>query len=141
MSGLNLYVKVSYKPGSLLVSFNGNDERLLTANHYELINAFEHLIKTYLQSRIILHRNLKILVRCYKSNDNRNQRNNNNEQGLIKLAESMRKKVLESNDEVLLKPLNASDRRIIHQFFQDDAKIQSSSIGDGRFKQVKLSFK
>ncbi|MBT3980390.1 MAG: DEAD/DEAH box helicase [Bacteriovoracaceae bacterium] len=146
--GFDLHVKVSYRPTSLLVSFSGKDDKLLADNRYELLNAFEHIIKTYLQSRVVLHRNLKIQVKCFKPgeknkpNDKRGREatgRRDNDKWLIKLAETTKKKVLDLGEPVKLKPLNASERRIIHQHFQDDSEIKTSSIGDGRYKQVMLS--
>lgn len=137
-SQMSLYVKVSYKPDSLLVSFSGKDEKMLTENKFELIDALEHLTRTYLQSRILISSKLRILVKCYKNNTNK-RKESNDDQWLIKLADKMKKKLIDTNKPVKFKTLNPAERRIIHQYFQDDPKVKTSSVGDGRFKQIELS--
>lgn len=139
-STLDLFVKVSYKPGSLYVNFSGKDEKMLTDNRFELLDSFEHLIRIYLQSRIVLPSNLKTHVKCYKNNTAK-KKNSDDDAWLIKLAQKMKKELESSNKPVQFKTLNPAERRIIHQFFQDDAKIKTSSVGDGRFKRIELSFK
>lgn len=136
---LDLYVKVAFKPNTLYVNFSGKDEKFLTENKFELLNAFEYLIKNYLQSRVVLHSNLKIQVKCSKGKAQ--SKDSKDEQRILKIAKSMRKKVLEKKEPIKLKPMNSAERRIVHQFFQDDKQIKTSSIGEGRLKQVELSLK
>lgn len=136
---LDLYVKVAFKPTTLYVNFSGKDEKYLTENKFELLNAFEYIIKNYLQSRVVLHQGLKIQVKCSKGKAQ--SKDSKDEQRILKIAKSMRKKVLEKNESIKLKPMNSAERRIVHQFFQDDEKIKTSSIGEGKLKQVELSLK
>lgn len=133
--GLDLFVKVAFKPTNLYVNFSGKDEKMLAENSFELLNAFEYLIKNFLQSKVVLHQDLKIHVKCSKG---KAQNKNNDEHKLQKLARSMRKKVLETKKPVALKPMNANERRIIHQFFQDDKQVETLSVGEGRLKKVEL---
>jgi len=136
MAKLDLYVKVSFRNGSLQVTFNGQDEKLLTKNYFELLNSFEHLIITYLQSRIVIHRNLNIQVRCFRSEDKKTD-----DQTLINMAENIKKQVLNTNQPVMLTPMNSSERRIIHQHFANDKEVKTVSIGDSNLKQIQVSLK
>jgi len=136
MAKLDLYVKVSFRNGSLQVTFNGQDEKLLTKNYFELLNSFEHLIITYLQSRIVIHRNLNIQVRCFRSEEK-----TTDDQTLINLAEKIKKQVLETNQPAMLTPMNSSERRIIHQHFANDKEVKTVSIGDSHLKQIQVSLK
>ncbi|MBT4790382.1 MAG: DEAD/DEAH box helicase [Halobacteriovoraceae bacterium] len=137
---LNLYVRVSFKNNTLLVSFSGKDEALLVKNNFELIDAFEQIITVYLQSRVMMHRGIKINVKCFKARaNNKPSRNNgNDEEKMAKFAKKMKQKVLESDDVIKLKPLNGRDRRLIHKFFEEDGTITSTSIGDGAYKVIEL---
>jgi spoIIIJ-associated protein len=42
---------------------------------------------------------------------------------------------------VTLPPMNAAERRIVHIALQEQADIQSESIGDGARKQIVISLK
>ena len=57
------------------------------------------------------------------------------------VLEKTKAEILKKKESVLLKSLNPSDRRIVHQAINDDDRFLSSSIGDGRFKQVQISLK
>jgi len=142
-SGLNLFVKVHFKPTTLTVNFSGADEQLLANANFELLNAFEHIILTYLQTRVILHRNLKLKVKCFKKNESkpRVERPKTNEKSLFKLADIAKKNLLDSSESQLIKSLNAKDRRTIHMYLEDDKQIKSASVGDGAYKQIELSLK
>jgi predicted RNA-binding protein Jag len=46
-----------------------------------------------------------------------------------------------TSETVLMKSLNPADRRIIHQCVSENTKFKSSSVGEGRFKQIEISLK
>jgi ATP-dependent RNA helicase RhlE len=141
-ANLKLYLTVSFKSPKLFIHFKGDDERLLTKNNNELLKAFEHLAATFLQSKIFLSRNIKIIVQCRNTKIERDNTKSKDDKELEKklerLARSNRKLALEKNQIVTLRPLNARERRIIHQFFQADKKIKTVSIGEGKLKKVQL---
>lgn len=64
-----------------------------------------------------------------------------NEKELIGLVENMKKKVLETKEPVLLKPLSSAERRIIHQHLSEDNTVKTSSIGDGRMKRIEIALR
>ncbi len=142
-SNLNLFVSISYQEPTLFINFKGDDENLLTENHNELLKSFEHLITTFLQSRLYLKRNLKIVLKCRQTKverqDSDSKEDKDFERKLEQLARSKRKLVIKNQKPVTLKPLNARERRIIHQFFQDDNEVKTISLGDGRLKRIKLA--
>ena len=142
-SYMKLFVDVSYKKPTLLINFKGADEKMLTNNDSELLKSFEHLITIFLLSRIYLDRDLKIVVQGgdqkFVRVDNYSKENKDFEKNLNLLAKTKRTLVIKNNKPITLKPLNPRERRIIHQFFQDDNEVKTISIGDGRFKKIQLS--
>ncbi len=145
LAKLDLYVKVSYRPGSLLISFSGNDEGLLCARKFELLNAFDYLIQNYLQSRVVLHRDMKIKVRCARSNESRpkveNADRRQEEELLIQMGKKIKEQVLASGEPLKLKPMGPRDRRIIHQFFEDDDQVKTVSLGNDHHKEIEFSLR
>ncbi|MBT3585611.1 MAG: DEAD/DEAH box helicase [Halobacteriovoraceae bacterium] len=138
-SGLKLFAKVSYKDGIVRVNFSGKDEKMLTDNNNELLEAFDHLLRLYLYQKITVPAGTKIYVNAQSSREKNNS--NKQERYLIQLAERLKKEVLAKKSPVQMKPLSSADRRIIHHFFQDDKDVKTSSIGDGRFKKIELALK
>jgi superfamily II DNA/RNA helicase len=135
-SNLELFAKVSYIEPKVIVSFSGKDEGLLHRNRGELINAFDYLIRKYLTKKIELPEGTKIFVRAIKTKSKEDQ-----EKYVIGLAEKAKAVAIEKGESIQLKPLSPSDRRIIHHHFQEDAKVQTSSVGEGRFKKIEISLR
>jgi superfamily II DNA/RNA helicase len=135
---LDLFVKVSFRPGSLMISFSGKDEKMLLDNRAELLKGFEHIIKTYLYQKVVLHKDMKIQVKCFKNVKNEKSMS---DEDVIALAKTLREKVLATNSSVKTKPMNAGHRRLVHLHFENDDLIKTDSIGSGRHKQVELSLR
>lgn len=133
LARLNLYVKVFYKEPTIKIVFSGNDERLLTRNNNELLRSIEQIAKLYLSSKITLDRSIKINV---SSPDSKNQ-----EKDLLSLADKLKSKVIKTGLPVQMKPLNAAERRLVHQHLGDDKKVQTNSIGEGRLKKIEISLR
>lgn len=142
-ANLKLYVKVSYKNNSLFVNFSGEDEKLLSANKYELLQAFEHIAMTYLQTRVVLDRNLHVDFKAPGSRSKPKPKKKTKDDGahLIKMVEKMRAKIVETKEPQVLKEMNSHERRLIHQHLSKDRELQSNSIGDGRYKKIEISYR
>ncbi len=152
-SSLELEVRVSFKEPLLKVTFSGKDEPLLNANNGDLIMSFEHLIKEFLVPRVLPHKGLKLSVRAQNDipvrserpqRDFDNQRSEGrkpDERNLVALAEKLKQEVYKNHTPVLMKALSPAERRIVHQHLSDDPKIKTSSVGDGRFKQIEISLR
>ena len=154
-SGLDLQVRVSFKEPLLKVTFSGEDEKMLTEDNANLIMSFEHLIKEFLVPRVRPHKGLKLSVRAQNDipqrfdrgpstsnrSDTRPRRNKPDEKTLIAMAEKFKEELYNKNAPVLMKALSPAERRIVHQHLSEDPKIKTSSIGDGRFKQIEISLR
>ena len=53
----------------------------------------------------------------------------------LKLADD----VAEKNKKAELSPMNASERRVIHQLFQEDDRIRTYSVGNGNNRRIVLA--
>ena len=154
---MRVYVNVAFKNPDVQVTFSGKDAGRLLQNRLELHNAIKDIALMYMRNKISMSSETKILFRT-EADDNRaekrtnssqrprtnsRERNNKNktEAELHKIADKVKNEVLESNEPVLLKKLNPAERRIIHQYVEGDSKFKSSSVGDGRFKQIEISLK
>lgn len=134
---LNLFVKVSFKEPHLRVNFSGKDEKLLTRNRGELLQAFEHIIKLYLFKKIFPHPGMRVSVTApgHRGGGQKEV----NEEKLISLAKNLKSEALEKGSSVQTKTLSPAQRRIIHKHLQDDGEVTTLSIGEGRFKRVEIS--
>ena len=58
---------------------------------------------------------------------------------LRKHALELAQKVRDSNEEVMMDPLRASDRKVIHIALQDDPEVRTYTVGDGDERSVILA--
>jgi len=130
-SKLNIHARVSFDGECVRVFLSGNDERKLTRNGGELITAIEHVTRLYLLRKIMMPEHIRLSIKCRESR--------NRDEDLIRLVGRMKKKVIETQQPVTLRPLNAAERRLVHQHLSSDDMVTTTSIGEGRLKQIEIS--
>ncbi len=135
---LDLDYQIKVQKGHISVKFEGNDEPLLRENRGDALYGLEHLLKKYLGRFIVLERSFKISMGNISTEKKSPEIN---EKKLISLADKMKKKVLEQNRPVILRPLSPAERRIVHQHLDQDQEVTTTSIGNGRFKKIKIEAK
>jgi len=160
---MNLEVRVGFKHNTLTVHFTGEDQGLVLCNRKELLFSFEQLVKVYLAQKIRLPKELNWNFICGDQKDKaagakrsrpgqKDGRSSNNkssrprregpsDQELIEMANGIKEKVIDSQKPIRLKPLNSPQRRIVHQHLSEDSRISTSSIGEGRFKEIEVSLR
>lgn len=151
LARINVMVKVFFKADNLDVTFNGKDEGLFKRHDGELLDAFEQLMRLYLANKITIPSKLRWRVSVKGSPRKANARGARkdkdkgddlkNEKRLIALAEKTKAEVIEKGSSVVMKALSARDRRIVHQCLGEDDQVQTTSLGDGRFKKIEVSLR
>ncbi|MFT6067808.1 MAG: superfamily II DNA/RNA helicase [Bacteriovoracaceae bacterium] len=166
ISRLNVFVKVNFDKDkkNININFSGSDERLFSLNDKELLFAYEQLVKVYVTTRVHLPGNIRINMsfgkngpaRAAKAAD-RNDKGEGRERGskrtssrgrdkideakITGMVDKMVEKVLDSSKPVTLNAMNSAERRIVHQHLHDDKKVQTTSLGDGRYKKIQISLR
>jgi spoIIIJ-associated protein len=113
-----------------IVDFQGADEELLTEREGQLIESFQLYLKRVVQHHIVDDKT-NIVVDCGGYREETNQ-------ALVELAEKLKGIALEKGKSVYFRALPPKDRKIIHQYLANDARVKSRSIGDGLFKKIKI---
>jgi ATP-dependent RNA helicase RhlE len=160
--GLRIYVDVSFRQPQVSVTFSGDDAGLLKKNKFELHNAVVEIAKNYMRNKISMSSDIKFLYRTELSNKpvqkNVNKKNTKSnfiknkqhdrsentrflsDEQLIEIAEDLKAMSVQRKQSAKSKKLHPAQRRIIHQHIQKDSKYKSDSIGDGKFKQIEITF-
>ena len=60
---------------------------------------------------------------------------------LEELAEKVSKTVLKTGKSITLEPMNAYERKIIHSKLQNNARIETYSIGEGENRRIVIAKK
>lgn len=130
-ANLKLYAKFSFNGKNIKIFFSGKDEKMLTRDNNELLQALEHLTRLHLYNSVEVPREVRLNFKCKGLK--------NQEDYLIKMVERETAKVLDTREPVTLKALNASDRRLVHQHLNKHKEVKTVSVGDGRMKKIQIT--
>lgn len=135
--GLSLYCDVmEEEQNNLKIDIYGGDEELLTHHHGKLLRALQVYITGVLQNRM---KPKKEDSRFYVHVDSQGFLEKH-EKDLLDLAQKLKKKALKEKRPILLKrPMEAFQRRKIHQYLTQDGRVKTQSIGEGAVKTIKIS--
>lgn len=114
----------------LKIDFYGEEEKLFTEKDGALLEAFQLFLKRSLQHHFP-EETVNLALDCNGFREKANQ-------GLVNLAEKLKKKALEQGKSVYLRALPPKDRKVIHQFLANDERVKSRSVGDGLYKKIKI---
>jgi len=114
----------------LVIEFAGADSEILKDKEGQMIDSIQLFLKRVLQHRFPEDRtNITIDCDGYREESN---------QALVDLADKLKEVALERNKAVYMRALPPKDRKVIHQYLAQDARVKSRSIGDGLFKKIKI---
>ncbi len=130
LARLDLTVRVERQPDRLLISLGGADETLLRDLGADFLDDLEHLVPRTIRG--LAGR----MVRCKVEGAGlRSAR----EDELRGLAERAALEAVASGEAVLLDPLPAADRRIVHLALVDDPRVTTESQGLGAEKRIRIA--
>lgn len=124
--------KVECEANQVRINFTGKDMGLLIGYKGETLNAVQFLagliINRHKEERI----NLTLDVEDYRKK---------REESLEALAIRLSNKVKETRKNVIMRPMNSQERRVIHTVLQGDPNISTYSMGDEPNRKVVIAFK
>lgn len=99
----------------------------LIGNRGETLRALQFMVSTALRNNDHELNRVNVDIADYKKN--RRER-------LAAEAEEWISDVVESGEPKDLKPMNAADRRVVHQVAGDDSRVETESVGEGRDRHI-----
>ena len=117
---INAVVEVSIRENDVYANIVGENLGVLIGYHGEAMEAIQHLVNTYLYSKLKGAKRVFVDVSGY-----REKRNND----LRSLANKIASKVLENKRSYRLDPMNSFERRIIHEELSKTPHILTHSEG------------
>ncbi len=127
---LDLKAIYRHTNGSVEFDVSGNDTDLMLEKNATLLEAFQYLINRMIPRNI----KMKVVLECEGFRRNRVRE-------LQDMAAKAAEKVRDFGKPYLFAPMNPAERRQIHLALQDDKMIATESLGDGRYKRVKVFIK
>lgn len=114
----------------LYVEIKGNAAGTLIGYRGETLNSMQTILST------IGNRGFNSKIRIILDIENYRQKR---EKTLEELAQKVSKTVLKTGKSIALEPMSAYERKIIHSKLQENAKIETHSIGEGDNRRVVIS--
>jgi len=103
------------------------NEALLIGHHGQTLERIQNLIGLGLAQEFKQVVRVVVNINDYRDRHETNLRN---------LAGRARMQVIESGQDMELAPMNASDRRIVHQALQEEGGVGTESTGDGKDRRI-----
>ncbi len=126
---VELDVKVERRDDEFFVDFTGEEADLLTEDDGKILQAIEQLLPRMVRG--LVGHGLPCTIDCEGFKEEKINE-------LRELADSAAAESKESGEEILLKPMNPADRRVVHLALADDPDVETESSGDGFMKRVRI---
>lgn len=126
----NLDIEKGTESTEVKIDFSGPDENLLKEHKGQLLDAFQLILK-----RVAQHNFSETMVNINVDCDGFRSES---EAALIERAEHLKNMALEQGKSVYYRALPPRERKVVHQYLAQDARIKSRSLGDGLYKKIKI---
>lgn len=126
--GLEAEVKAEKKEDYLGVDINGDNLGLLIGRHGETLMALQYLTNIAVnKGRLEGRERIIIDIEGYRERRRKS---------LEDLAERMAEKAIATGEEVILQPMNAFERRIVHIALRENSQVETISKGEEPDRRV-----
>ena len=125
--GIDGEVNSDHIDGSLHLYMETDSPALLIGKHGQTLDAIERILNC------IINKNALAKKKVYVDTEGYRERR---EQSLVELAHQVAAKVKRTRQDVVLSPMSAKDRRVIHLALQSDDTVSTFSQGEGDMRRV-----
>ncbi len=126
----SLVYEIKIEDYTIFVDIKGQAAGLLIGYRGESLNAMQTILST------IANRNFNEKINLILDIENYREKR---AKILEELAEKVSKTVLKNGKSITLEPMSAYERKIIHTKLQDNAKVETYSIGEGDNRRVVIA--
>jgi len=131
--GIKAEAKVELCENNLFkIDLSGDEMGIIIGRRGETLDALQHIVQMYINNKMEKFFKVRLDTESYRQK---------REDVLINLANGIAKKVLRTRKEVVLEPMKAYERRIIHTALQEYNKIKTYSIGDEPNRKLIVAYK
>lgn len=128
--GIEAEIDVSIKNEQIRMVISGDKMGLLIGKRGEHLDALQYLVN------LVVNKNSEKYTRVILDTENYRQRR---EETLQKLAFRLAKKASQTEQKVILEPMNPYDRRIIHSALQNSKTVKTYSEGKEPYRKIVIT--
>lgn len=128
--GIDGEVESNFIEGSLHLNMITDSPALLIGKHGQTLDAIERLLNCIINKNALAKKKVFVDTEGYRER---------REQTLVDLAHQVAAKVKRTRQDVVLAPMSAKDRRVIHLALQSDDTVSTFSQGEGDMRRVVIA--
>ena len=120
-------IETSFIDGSTHLNILTDMPALLIGKHGQTLDAIERLLNCIINKASLVKRRVFVDTQGYRER---------REERLIEMARQVAEKVKYTDRDVVLSPMSARDRRVIHVALKEDQVVSTYSQGEGEMRRV-----
>ena len=120
-------IETSFIDGSTHLNILTDMPALLIGKHGQTLDAIERLLNCIINKASLVKRRVFVDTQGYRER---------REERLIEMAHQVAEKVKYTDRDVVLSPMSARDRRVIHVALREDEVVSTYSQGEGEMRRV-----
>lgn len=128
--GVNAEVESRFVEGSTHLNILTDSPALLIGKHGQTLDAIERILNCIVNKASLVKRRVFVDTEGYRER---------REERLVEMANQMAEQVKYTNREIVLAPMSARDRRIIHVALKEDDVVSTYSQGEGDMRRVVIT--
>ena len=128
--GIDAEIESHFVDGSTHLNIFTNSPALLIGKHGQTLDAIERLLNCIVNKASLAKRRIFVDTEGYRER---------REERLIEMAHQVAEQVKYTNREMVLAPMSARDRRIIHVALKEDDVVSTYSQGEGDMRRVVIT--
>ncbi len=128
--GIDGEVNSDHIDGSLHLNMVSDSPALLIGKHGQTLDAIERILNCIINKNALAKKKVFVDTEGYRER---------REQSLVQLAHQVAAKVKRTRQDVVLAPMSAKDRRIVHLALQSDDTVSTFSQGEGDMRRVVIA--
>jgi spoIIIJ-associated protein len=125
--GIDAEVESSYIDGSTHLNIVTDSPALLIGKHGQTLDAIERLLNCIVNKASLVKRRVFVNTEGYRER---------REERLMEMAHQVAEKVRYTDRDIVLAPMSARDRRIIHVTLKEDEVVSTYSQGEGEMRRI-----
>lgn len=128
--GIDGEVSSEHIDGSLHLNMATDSPALLIGKHGQTLDAIERILNCIINKNALAKKKVFVDTEGYRER---------REQSLVELAHQVAAKVKRTRQDVVLAPMSAKDRRVVHLALQSDDTVSTFSQGEGDMRRVVIA--
>ena len=144
-----LQPNVGFKSNNVKINISGKDQEGIGQ---DFVYSLETLVKIYTAKKTFLPKSTRFQIeingkrpprkeptKSRKPNSSRQGRGAKQEEELLERVDKLKADILSTSQPQVLKFLDPSQRRIVHQYIGEDTRFTTRSLGEGHYKRIEIA--